>query len=116
MKHISYKDVEPVEYNNEAVKGVSGRVLIGKADGADNFCMRFFELAPGGNTPKHSHEWEHEVFIHSGSGEVLCDGAWKPVVAGDALFVPGNEPHQFRNAGEAPFSFVCIIPAGPPEL
>jgi quercetin dioxygenase-like cupin family protein len=41
-------------------------VVIGKQDGAQNFSMRVFEIAPGGHTPKHAHPWEHEMFIMRG--------------------------------------------------
>lgn len=103
-------------FDGDNVKGVTGRVVIGKDDGAANFCMRTFTLAPGGFTPKHTHEWEHEIFIHSGKGAVFCDGTFKEVAAGNVIFVPGMEEHQLKNMGEEDFTFVCLIPAGAPEL
>ena len=45
MKIIHYSDAEPKHFDTNDAKGVTGRVVIGKADGADNFCMRFFELS-----------------------------------------------------------------------
>ncbi|GBC60218.1 cupin [Desulfonema ishimotonii] len=116
MKIIHYSEIAPRSYNGDAVKGVSGRVAIGSADGAANFCMRVFELAPDGFTPRHSHEWEHEVFFHAGRGDVWQDGKWIPVEAGCTVFIPGNEEHQIRNAGDDKLVFVCLIPAGVPEL
>jgi len=116
MKIIHYSDAEPKHFDADGVKGVTGRVVIGKADGADNFCMRFFELSEGGYSPKHSHEWEHEIVIHSGKGDVLCEGEWKPVTKGHVIFIPGNEAHQLRNAGEDPLVFACLIPSEAPEL
>jgi quercetin dioxygenase-like cupin family protein len=116
MKIIHYSQAAPVYFDTEAAKGVTGRVVIGKADGAANFCMRVFELAENGYSPKHSHEWEHEIFIHAGSGEVFCRDEWIPVKAGTAIFVPGNEEHQIRNTGNQPLVFVCVIPSGPPEM
>jgi quercetin dioxygenase-like cupin family protein len=116
MKIIHYSDAEPKHFDADAVKGVTGRVVIGKDDGANNFCMRFFEVAEGGYSPKHSHEWEHEIVIHSGNGEVLYEGEWKPVKKGYVIFIPGNEDHQIRNAGEDPLVFACLIPSGAPEL
>ncbi len=116
MKIISYKEADQTRMDNEMVKGVTGRVAIGKADGAPNFCMRVFELDQNGYTPKHSHEWEHELFFHSGNGEVWCEGDWKPVFAGSVAFIPGNEEHQIRNAGEEKLAFVCLVPSGAPEM
>lgn len=115
MKIIHYGDIEPTVFS-EPAKGVRARVLIGKADGAENFCMRLFELPPGTNSPRHSHEWEHEIFIHSGKGEVLRKGQWVGVTPGTAIFIPGHEEHQVRCAGDEPLVFLCLIPSGPPEL
>ena len=61
MKVVNYKDVLPVVMDNAMVKNVAGRLMIGKEDGANNFCMRLFEMGPDGYTPKHTHDWEHEV-------------------------------------------------------
>jgi len=116
MKITSTEAVEAVHFDNEVAKGVTGRVIIGQADGAENFCMRRFDLAPGGHTPRHAHAWEHEIFFHAGSGEVYRNGQWEAVRAGDAVFVPGNEEHQIRNAGEASLTFLCLIPSGAPEI
>jgi quercetin dioxygenase-like cupin family protein len=116
MKIVTYTEVEPTLYNNAYAKGIAGRVVIGKDDNANNFCMRVFEIAGGGNSPMHSHAWEHEVFIHSGEGEVYGAGKWNPVTAGTVVFIPGNEEHQFRNTGKDPLTFVCLVPSGAPEM
>jgi quercetin dioxygenase-like cupin family protein len=116
VKIIHYSEAEPKRFDGDNVKGVTGRVLIGQSDGAKNFCMRIFELSENGYSPRHSHEWEHEIIIHSGSGEVLSDGNWMPVTKGHAVFIPGNEDHQIRNTGKNPLVFVCLIPSGVPEL
>ncbi len=116
MKIIHYSEVEPKYFNNDGVKGVAGRVVIGKADGANTFCMRFFELSEGGYSPRHSHEWEHEIIIHSGKGEVLNQDNWVPVSKGSASFIPGNEEHQIKNTSDEPLVFACLIPSGAPEL
>lgn len=116
MKVMPYADADVTHYDNEKAKGVAARVVIGKADGAANFCMRVFEIAPGGNTPRHAHEWEHEMFIHGGCGEVFGRGAWHAVAAGRVAFIPGNEEHQIRNTGAEPLVVVCLVPSTAPEL
>lgn len=116
MKVLDYKDVMPVSMDNEMVKNVTGRLMIGKEDGAKNFCMRVFEIASGGYTPMHSHDWEHEVFVHSGDGEIFLKDSWYPLSKGFSIFVPPNIEHQFRNTSADLFTFVCLIPAGVPEL
>jgi quercetin dioxygenase-like cupin family protein len=116
MKIIKYTDVKPVIFDSGMAKGIAARVVIGKNDGADNFCMRIFEVSAAGSSPRHSHDWEHEIFIHSGIGEVYNNGNWTPVSAGSVVFIPGNEEHQIRNAGSELLIFACLIPSKAPEL
>jgi quercetin dioxygenase-like cupin family protein len=116
MKAIKYAEVDATHYNNEKAKGVAARVVIGRADGADNFCMRVFEISSGGNTPKHAHDWEHEMFVHQGKGEVYGNGQWNDVEAGNVLLILSNEEHQIRNTGPDTLIVVCLVPSKAPEL
>jgi quercetin dioxygenase-like cupin family protein len=116
MKIAKYADVKPTHINNDVAKGVAARVVIGKHDGAPNFCMRVFEIATGGNTPKHAHDWEHEMFIHAGAGEIYAEGRWNEVKAGSVVFVPANEEHQIKNTGKELLTLVCLVPSKAPEL
>jgi quercetin dioxygenase-like cupin family protein len=116
MKVIHYKEVEPTVFTGGAAQGVSARVVIGKQDGADNFCMRVFEIAAGGHTPMHAHDWEHEMFFHAGKGEVYCSGKWHQVESGRVALVPPGEEHQVRNRGDETLVFACLVPPKAPEL
>ncbi|MEE4240088.1 MAG: cupin domain-containing protein [Desulfopila sp.] len=116
MKVIHYTDIPGLSYNAETVKNVTGRVAIGKDDGAPHFCMRLFTIGAGGHTPRHFHEWEHEIFVHSGKGQVFREGQWTDIHPGTAIFIPGGEEHQLRNTGSEDFTFLCLIPQGVPEL
>jgi len=117
MKVVShYSEIESQQFDGDVVKGVSGRVVIGKNDSAPHFCMRVFTIAPEGFTPRHSHDWEHEILVHKGSGQVFQSGDWVDVKAGSVIFVPGNEEHQLRNNSSEDFVFACLIPKGAPEL
>jgi quercetin dioxygenase-like cupin family protein len=91
-------------------KGVSMRVLVGPEDGAPNFVMREFTLEKEGQTPYHSHTWEHEVFVLEGTGVVVGEAEETRLEANRAVFVASGEKHCFRNTGERPFRFLCIIP------
>ncbi|KPJ61333.1 MAG: hypothetical protein AMS15_06020 [Planctomycetes bacterium DG_23] len=117
MRIVNFKNV-PAEEVEEGAKGVLIRWLIRDADGAENFFMRHFEIAPGGHTPRHSHPWEHEVFILEGKGIVLGAEGEKEFSPGDVIFVPAGEEHQFRNpslvagtAREKSVAFLCLIPS-----
>ena len=116
MKILKYAGVKATPFESGGAKGVVGRVVLGKNDGANNFCMRVFEISGGGNTPKHSHDWEHEMFVHSGEGEMYANGQWNPVKSGNAIFVPSNEEHQIRNHGKELLVVVCLVPSRAPEL
>ena len=109
MKVQHYTDVA-VQDVEEGAKGVKIRWLIDERCGAPNFAMRHFEVAPAGHTPFHSHPWEHEVFGLSGGGVVVGEEGEKPFGAGDLVFVPPEERHQFRNSGSDPLTMICIVP------
>ena len=109
MKHLNCRDVA-AETVEAGATGVSIRWLITDKDGAPNFSMRHFEVAPGGSTPHHSHAWEHEVYIVGGVGVVVGPEGEEPVAAGDFVFVPPEEKHCFRNPGAETLNFICLIP------
>jgi len=97
--------------NLPGAEKVRMRMLIGPADGAAVFHMRHFEVQPGGHSPHHTHDYEHEVLILKGRGIVKGAAGDTPCQAGDVVWVPPNEKHQFQNAGDEPLEFICSIPA-----
>jgi quercetin dioxygenase-like cupin family protein len=79
-----------------------GHVLISSKDGAPNYVMLHNDpMEPGAvshaNTGGHTHQWEHVVFILEGCGTLVCDGKSYTVSQGDAVLVPPNVRHQWRN-------------------
>lgn len=97
----------------EPLPGVQKRVVCGEAEGARNFIMRVFEIAPGHNSPIHQHPWEHEVFIVAGRGAARdLQDVEREIGEGSVLFIPGGEKHCMINRGDTPLRFVCMIPAG----
>jgi quercetin dioxygenase-like cupin family protein len=110
--HVSrWEEVEAKPVTDPGARGVSIRVLMGENVGAPTFTMRHFSLAQGGSTPYHSHPWEHEVYVLSGTGKVLRKGGETEVAKGSFVYVPLDEEHSFVNAGDNSFEFLCIIPA-----
>jgi quercetin dioxygenase-like cupin family protein len=93
-----------------AYDGVTMRVAIGPEEGAPFFNMRVFEVEPGCFSPRHSHWWEHEVFVLSGKGVVVTEQGELPIEHGSTVFVPGDEMHQFRNTGDGVLRFICLVP------
>ena len=111
MQVIEPRDVEPQAMDMPGAQGVTMRVLVGPEQGAPAFVMRLFEVAPGGNTPMHAHDWEHEVFVLQGEVEVASPTGRLHAHAGMAAYVAPGETHQFVNIGAGVLRFLCIIPA-----
>ncbi|MBN2415772.1 cupin domain-containing protein [bacterium] len=110
MKIIHYRDMKPDQVTGDGVTGVTIRWLISADDGAPHFAMRLFEVEPGGHTPLHTHETEHEVFILEGTGAVWRSGEEVEIGPGTAVFVPPGEKHCFFNRGTAVLKFICMVP------
>ena len=110
MKVNRSEQIESQEVSMEGATGCSVRWLINQTDGAPNFAMRQFVVNPAGHTPKHSHPYEHEVYVLAGNGVVLEGNEEHPIAAGDFVYVGPDEIHQFRNTGSAPLAFLCLVP------
>lgn len=117
-KVTHYSAIEAKEFGPTA-PGASIRVLIDdEHDGAPVYKLRMIEIEKGGNSPHHSHPYEHENFIVEGNGKVKINDEWFDLKPGDVVFVPPGVQHQYRNAGDTTFKFLCGIPVDrliPPE-
>jgi len=112
FKHDHYTRIDADEFGSDA-PGVTIRRLIDEEfDGAPYYNLRMIEIAPGGHTPEHAHDNEHENFVLDGAGEVLYDGEFHPVGPGDVVFIPPKSVHQYRNGGPDTFRFLCGVPVG----
>jgi quercetin dioxygenase-like cupin family protein len=111
MKLVKWRELSSQEVNVEGATKTTIRVLLGPEIGAPNFTMRLFEIAPGGSTPSHSHDFEHEIFILSGNGVCVQPYKETPIGPEDAIFMPGGEEHCFRNTGDDTLRIICLIPA-----
>jgi quercetin dioxygenase-like cupin family protein len=98
-------------YESSEVRGVSVRWLIGPGEGAPNFAVRYFEIAPGERTSLDRHEHDHGVVVLRGHGKVLLGKEVLEVSFGDAVYVSPDEVHQFICVGDEPLGFLCVIPA-----
>ncbi len=107
IRNINDTPLTPVQM--AGVEGATMAIMCGREHGAPNFSMRQFKVEAGGHTPRHSHDYEHEVFVIDGGGTVLLEGSPRPIRAGDVILVPANEEHQFK-AGDAGLRFLCLVP------
>ena len=109
-KAVHYTDV-PAQVFGDAAPGVTIRWVIDEEhDGAPNYALRVIEVAPGGKTPDHDHPYEHENYVIEGQGRVRLGEEWREVGSGSVIFVPAGLRHQYVNAGDTPFRFLCGIP------
>ena len=88
----------------------SVRWVIGKPEGAPNFAMRVIEFDPGAVFETHQHPYEHEIFVLEGQGVAHTANDEHEMRPGIALYVPPSEPHGYRNTGDRPLRFICVIP------
>jgi quercetin dioxygenase-like cupin family protein len=109
MKHIHFTDIDLEEPTEDGIKDIKVRWLISKKDGAKNFAMRLFEIQPGGYSPLHQHDWEHEVFILEGIGTAKNKEYDRTFKEGDVFFIPPMEWHQFVNTGDKTLKFLCLV-------
>jgi quercetin dioxygenase-like cupin family protein len=112
MKIIHKDEVAPKDTSHHGgdIKGVTLKELITSKDGAQNFSLRLFEIEPFGNTPFHTHAWEHEVYIISGGGKIKREADSVDITPGTAIFIPAKEKHSFV-AEKQGLSFICAIPS-----
>ena len=111
IRNLDDTPTEPVDM--AGAERVSMAMMIGREDGAPHFAMRQFHVEPGGHTPRHSHDYEHEVLVLGGSGTVHLEGADRPIKSGDVIFVPADAEHQFvasSDEQDGGLRFVCLVP------
>jgi len=107
------RTIDPAKAKPISMEGadrVRMEILCGRADGAPNFALRHFVVEPGGHTPRHAHDYEHEVVILEGEAEVEHGDETRRVGAGSVLMIEPNRTHQFRNVGATPMRFLCLVP------
>jgi quercetin dioxygenase-like cupin family protein len=95
---------------DEGAQNVTKRILIGPGDGSSRIIMRYFKILPGGNTPKHSHDFEHVVRVEKGRGLVVDEAGQEiPISIGHSVYISSGKEHQFKNPHDEPFEFLCTI-------
>jgi len=109
-KVVSASSISAEQITHDGACNASIQVLIGANDRAPNFHMRRFTIGVGGNTMRHTHDTEHEVYVLQGVGEILLDDKVERFSADYVVFVPGGVEHQFRNIGDGDLVFLCSVP------
>ena len=104
-----WEGVQPQAYADPALAGVRKHELIGEAEGARQYRMRYFEVPAGGRTARERHAHDHGVMIVAGRARVTLGEQTHEVGEGDVVYVPGDELHCFEARGAEPLGFVCVV-------
>jgi len=107
---IKKRDGVPLA-DTQGYTDVTKQIVLGPEDGSDEIVLRYFSVAARGATPHHSHDFPHLVKIEAGRGVAVdADGNEHPLMANDYVYVEANEVHNFKNTGDEPFEFICVVP------
>jgi quercetin dioxygenase-like cupin family protein len=109
----SWEGVVPAGYGDPAFAGVQKHELIGPADGAGSYRVRYFHVPAGGRTALERHPHDHGVVIQSGRARVTLGSEVHELGPGDVVYVEGGELHCFEALGDAPLGFICVAPPAP---
>lgn len=105
----------PVIRNFKDLNAETGSRILGIKDGVPTYVMLYNGAMAAGavshrETGGHTHAWEHVVYVLAGTGTLACGGKDFAVSEGDAILVPPNIQHQWRNESNAPFLRVTFNP------
>jgi quercetin dioxygenase-like cupin family protein len=56
----------------------------------------YYAIAPGADVHRHQHDGEEVWHVIDGKLEISLDGVTRSVGAGEAVVVPGGQPHSVR--------------------
>jgi quercetin dioxygenase-like cupin family protein len=104
-----WEGVEPHAYDDPSLAGVRKHELIGEAEGASEYRMRYFEVPAGGRTARERHAHDHGVMIVAGRARVTLGDEVHEVSEGDVVYVAGDELHCFEALGDYELGFVCVV-------
>jgi quercetin dioxygenase-like cupin family protein len=108
--NLKWDGIEVRAYTQE-FQGVTRQVFIGADDGSGHFEMRYFRLEPGTHSNFERHPHEHGVLVLHGHARLQLNEKFIDVHPYDAVFISGNDLHQFVAQGDEPFGFLCVIKA-----
>jgi len=106
----AWENVEARAYDDPALAGVERHDLIGAADGAAHYRVRYFYVPPGGRTSRERHPHDHGVVIERGRARVTMGDEVHEVGVGDVVYVAGDELHCFEALGDEPLGLICVAP------
>jgi quercetin dioxygenase-like cupin family protein len=99
------------------IAGNTYTILIGGKDTAGRYCLIDMHVPPGGGPPPHRHDFEEMFALLDGEVTFTFRGEKTVVRRGEAVNIPANAPHFFRNESGATTRMLCMCtPAGQEEF
>jgi mannose-6-phosphate isomerase-like protein (cupin superfamily) len=97
------------------IHGVSIKMMLDRALGAQHLTMFIVEFGPGGEGVVHDHPYEESYFILSGEAVGLLDNQEYKLKAGDFAFSSVGGYHGFFNRGTVPVRWIETQSPQPPD-
>lgn len=108
---LDWEEQTVVHYGEaEGARGATLKWIIGPAEPTPYFAIRYVEIEAGGWTPLDYHAHDHGVLVVRGGGTLSHGDEETELSYGDAAYIAPYERHQFRNTGNEPFGFICVVP------
>lgn len=104
--------MEADERSVEWRAGVRTVLHAAAATGAAQLCLMEQWSEPEAGAPTHTHfEVEEAILVIEGTGDFWTDGEHRAVGAGEAILLPAESWHGFRNVGDGILHTVAVFPS-----
>lgn len=100
----NYDEIEKIPMEG----GAGIRWLITHRDGAPNFSMRLINVPAGGNTPYHTHNYEHEIFVIEGEMEATIGDEKYRASQNNFVYIPPDVYHGMKAIRD--LTIICVVP------
>ena len=108
---FDWENVPSIQFPEGRASKASGRIMIGKDDGAPYFVFRYFLIQPGGHsTLDDFHAHDHGVLILHGKARVVVEDLEYELGPNDVIYISPWERHSLTPIGNEPLGFLCVIP------
>lgn len=106
---FKWKGVKTLVYKptGGGFKNIIRRVVV--AGPGMPFEVRYFELRQGGYSSIECHRHHHAVIVLRGRGRVILKRKSHALKPFDAVYIGRGIVHQFRQSGNGPFGFLCVV-------
>ena len=109
---VNAANVHVEKLDKKGAERAQVQYLIDDRHGSEHFALRLYTVQKDGHTPLDQHPYEHHVYVLKGEGLLRqskeADASLKTLRPGDSIFIPSNAVHQFSNARDEPFVFLCV--------